>query len=498
MADVKTSAETDGAPAQLTDIVRAVRPGSPNTNVRLTLEDVLALGGGTDEQQATIGFQSLGANWKLVSDIHLWGDSVTAATGGTSYSTPLTTRSGMAGTNHAVSGDQAADQSEVAHGLSVSEAQLHTLMVGLNDARQYGNDIDKLAAFKAAHAELVAWLAIPAAGKVTARNAAITYVGTWANDANNGNIAKKSSTVGDTASFSANGRTIYIGARLANGNSDSDFTVKVDGVLQGMFSCDAVATITTQNAQTYCSQLIRIDDLDEGDHAIEIEVVGSGGTVYLEWVSALTGQVAPTWPRVLVGNIYKLNGTGYATAPANASDAVIGLYNKAIRKNLQQLANDGLLIGVVDIGRLWDAGSELSGDGIHPNSTGYGYLADTFFGMLVNVRLTAEVDITMNSTWAAYTVGMEPRARIKDGIVFLHGIAKKNGSGSTTIGNVPAPFRPMGQDRYPPCRFDLGTGSPASGGLQIKTNGDIVFDGSLPSDNVSMDGVSWPVTKSLA
>lgn len=149
-------------------------------------------------------------------------------------------------------------------------------------------------------------------------------------------------------------------------------------------------------------------------------------------------------------------------------------------------------------------------DGVHPNNIGHRVMAQTVcdtLGISLDpyVRTTApteladalagqlsgsQADITMNGTWGPFLAdnALRAKAHILGNTVVLSGIVQPNGSASTTIGNLPSGYRPNGRTCYMVGRNDTG---PI--GIQIDPAGTIVLP-AVPSW-FSLEGVTFPVSR---
>jgi len=155
-------------------------------------------------------------------------------------------------------------------------------------------------------------------------------------------------------------------------------------------------------------------------------------------------------------------------------------------------------------------------DGLHPNDMGHRMFAaatldalrikyDTCWKTvemgqeqyLCNIRLDAV--ITMNSTWGPFggLAGFAARAHLVDGNILLSGVIIPNGSGSATIGTLPAGFIPDTQDRYVMARQNVSTGAASSSVTLLisHTTGQIIIQAAVPGTDLSLDGISFPMWK---
>lgn len=156
-------------------------------------------------------------------------------------------------------------------------------MTGYNDARFYG--ASNTVSYQAPLESAIVWLT--SGNKMLFQNNSdITYTGNWNNTAvYGGQIGKYSQSVGDTASFSITGSTIYISSiRLAT-NAGGAFNVTVDGIDQGTYSCSGLANTCSQLG--YAPFLVRITGLSDTTHNVVITHTVEG-TIYLDFAATPT------------------------------------------------------------------------------------------------------------------------------------------------------------------------------------------------------------------
>jgi hypothetical protein len=183
-------------------------------------------------------------------------------------------------------------------------------------------------------------------------------------------------------------------------------------------------------------------------------------------------------------------------------DYVRAIVSYALRNNLVLIRHD---LGGLNDGTYYS-------DGLHPNDVGAKIFAQTICqAMRIKydvyfkntdfalsdylTELRTDIAITPVSTWAAFggLTSFQPRAHAVAGVCYLSGNFQRNGSVSLTIGNLPAAFRPDTQDRYFSIAKDVaGAGGQAN--LKIAATGDLALL-ALPVDNVSLDGISFPLQK---
>lgn len=150
-------------------------------------------------------------------------------------------------------------------------------------------------------------------------------------------------------------------------------------------------------------------------------------------------------------------------------------------------------------------------DGVHPNNFGHrvmaqtvcealGIVLDPYVRTTVPTELSVEVaaqlagsqaEIVMNGTWGPFTGSSSLRAKshLLGNTVVLSGIVAPNGSASTTIGTLPAGYRPSGRTCYLIGRSDAGAVP-----LSIAPEGVIVL-AAVPSSWFSLEGITFAVTR---
>jgi lysophospholipase L1-like esterase len=141
-------------------------------------------------------------------------------------------------------------------------------------------------------------------------------------------------------------------------------------------------------------------------------------------------------------------------------------------------------------------------DGVHPNNYGHRIMAQTFcetLGIPLNSYIRTifpsvkdlNGDIVMNSTWRPFTNNdlFKGKAHLTGNVVTLSGIVEPNGSISTTVGTIPSGFRPVGRTCYIIGRNDAGVST-----LSIDTSGLIVLT-AVPASWFSLENISFPVNR---
>ena len=102
----------------------------------------------------------------------------------------------------------------------------------------------------------------------------------------------------------------------------------------------------------------------------------------------------------------------------------------------------------------------------------------------------SQADIAMNDTWGPFLAdtALRAKAHILGNTVLLSGVVQPNASASTTIGTLPAGYRPAGRTCYM-----VGRNNTGPIGIQIDPAGAIVLP-AVPSW-FSLEGITFPVSR---
>lgn len=337
--------------------------------------------------EAAAGQRITGPPWPAfnnASKFDSYGDSITIGAAGTTssangYVNLLAQARGWIATNHAVNGSMVADQADYVYVNDVDNYQQSTLMLGTNDLRFYKEDFYKMLCYERGHRALVAWLAIPHSQKLIAQDLAavaagtLVYSGAWSDNVSvyGGDLGRYSSSVGAKVTAYVYGSVVYL-ATIIIDTGTSTFSVKIDGVQVGLFAnaCGGGGNIVSINGRSYMPQLLRFGDLSEDTHEVVIEVISVGvNPIYFDWAAGNLGNATKDGPNVWVLNIPRLAAAGYATY-GGTDNGTVSMYNEIIRRNVDQLSDDGLNVALVDSQSRFNNQTMLDADGIHPNDTG--------------------------------------------------------------------------------------------------------------------------------
>lgn len=344
-----------------------------------------------------------------------FGDSYTTGSGASSPSLAwpqlFAASRGWTLTNSAVAGNWVADQALYVYPKAVAAGDQSLYQLGTNDARNYSS-VGQQTSFKKMHAAAIAWLAVPRSRLTIGQS--FSQTGTWTNMATawTTSIGLASTVAASTATATVFGTTAYLWYIIQTGNT-STFTVSVDGVSYGTYSVgpDLGTSMTTIAGAAFAPALLRIPNLTDGAHSIVVTVVALGGTgaaVYIMGASGNQGHSGKDGPNVFVGNVPRLNSTGYAAG--GGSDTQTTYFNAVIRDNVAMLALDGLNVTLADHAYGLNTTTDLNADGIHPSDAGHQKVADAFISAVNQIakpkdsaparRPTLEVNLQAGTSYA--------------------------------------------------------------------------------------------------
>jgi len=292
------------------------------------------------------------------------GDSLTVGVGA---STTAKSWVGLATpVNLARNGDMAAELSNKINGIGgaplVPEpSKTYSIMIGVNDQKNYRGDAVKQGYYKSFLRCALAYLFIPVKNK--ARDALITYTGTWGNTPVN-TYGKYSATPNSTAETTVNGTSVYVSYIIQNSNSYVA-EIRVDGVLKKTINV-STTPMGTANGSSYASACERIDGLSPGSHTVNVKVISAAAYFYLEWIG---GNEQVSSPRVLLGNVIKMSNAAYTQFAT--SDTIVNAYNTIIDDLITEFTADGFDVDKVDVHSVINPLTDLTSDGVHPNDAGH-------------------------------------------------------------------------------------------------------------------------------
>lgn len=325
-----------------------------------------------------------------------YGDSITAGTtvaAGRDWPNVLATLLNATPTNKAKSGAGALDMGSALTTTTPLGRSLQTILIGVNDQRQYLGDADKMAVWTDAMRAAIMWCAMPWGFKVLGQTTTglykPTYGGTWVNTIAWANVPAAdgagtdagkncvTNAAGQVVSCVVYGTVAYLCmlTQYAAGALTSTYDVTIDGVAvtgSPFFTKPQNnANITTVNGLAYGWRCHRFTGLADGAHTIVVTAHASAGNpVYFEWACGnkiRTGALpANTAPRVLIGSVPRQR----ADYPFGGSDVITAQYSAIIAQLVADAKADGFTLvehitGTADVGL-----THLQADGLHWDEDG--------------------------------------------------------------------------------------------------------------------------------
>lgn len=318
--------------------------------------------------------------------INTFGDSISFGYGASStsksYPQLLATSLSTNLVNSAVSGSLVSDQAPFVYANVMGSSDVATLMLGTNDERIYGSNNTLKEFFINGLTALSVFLTT---SPVKAIGAGVK-VGNWEPTYVYG-IGVNSQTAGDTISFTVTGDTGYIGY-IRQINNYGQFSVKVDGVDKGTYSCNA-SGITTPQGVTYGPATVILNDLGEGSHQVEVTVVSTSGRVYIDWWAS-----AVSVNKLIVGNVpYALNYN------SGGSDLNVDAYNQEIDTMVSYLKSKSLDVELANVNSVLTPSDMY--DNYHPNDAGHQKMFTEFLSKFSEITYTV-VDVYLGSDGLFY------------------------------------------------------------------------------------------------
>lgn len=257
-------------------------------------------------------------------------------------------------------------------------------MIGFNDLRRGGSAAATISKIQAGHRAMICNCLL----KFGIAASAATNTGTWSNYSvanltakavNLGGNARQSSTATDNISYTTTiaSDNIVIGTYGSDGSTYNwgRFTYSIDGNVLGTYTPNGVGDLqndgTTDNGQV--PDAIFISGLANTTHTVLLTLLDAKTTI-IDYIGFL--QPAGAAPPFLVGSPPRMDATGYATSPANATDAVITAGKNAIKTVVQSFLSYQVIF--VDNDLTGDISSGLGADHIHANDLGYNYITQAF------------------------------------------------------------------------------------------------------------------------
>jgi hypothetical protein len=286
----------------------------------------------------------------------------------------------------------------------VEADQISFGLMTLWDQLAYQSDPANLALYEKA---LCAWCVyesiVDAEKKRADRVGDVIFGGTWA-DHNYwgagdqypygaGLVGKTSTQLGDTVTFLASGRAIYVCSIALVGSSGGQFSITVDGEDKGTYDCFGAYG---GKGSAYMPQLIRIGGLTNTEHNVVVTITSSSGTVFFDWGA---GSDVEDHPEVYAVNMIKT---------VNNTEGSCVAVDEMISDVCAYLSLDGLDVRYADAYSVYIFATD-SADGVHPNDSGMAHIADALKSAL---ELPHSVDIVMEMALGVVSISFMPLENI--------------------------------------------------------------------------------------
>lgn len=275
------------------------------------------------------------------------------------------------------------------------------VLIGFNDLRRNGSASATLTKIAGGLRAIVAntWLkfGIAASG--------VTNTGTWSNYTNANGVfkavnlsgnARQSSTSGDLLTYTTTTASdnIVIGTVNCDGTTANlgRFTVSIDGTIVQTFDPSGRTDAVSDGAQdnSVVPEALIFTGLKNSTHVIILTLLDNKATVidyigYMREPAYCAGILIATSPR--------MDATGYAIAPASATDAVITT-SKATYKTVCESFVDRPIV-YVDLDQFWNVSTSLGADHIHPNDQGYTDIKTAFQSAIMSNQFAAGTPLNL-------------------------------------------------------------------------------------------------------
>ncbi len=310
-----------------------------------------------------------------------FGNSITYGTGASTdsaYPYKISQNSGLSLSNYAVAGTGIYSATSLANQyINPSHTALQTTMAGFNDLRRGGSN--PLTFRKIINGLKAQWLNHFMSSYIGAGETAgsITTSGTWAGyspqvvggKAVNG-IYTATSGAYIEYTFTGTGVGVGLIAFDSANQSGARFLVSIDGVSQsGYFSenqqTDGISDGTNNNQRGQMA--IIFTGLTNASHTIRLTSDQSTNIFAIDYFALIASQ--SQYPPLVFFTPPKMNGTGYAIAPANATDVIMD----SAASKMDSLVNalpSGYPVYLVQTNDFYNVATGLGGDNIHPNDVG--------------------------------------------------------------------------------------------------------------------------------
>ncbi len=285
-------------------------------------------------------------------------------------------------TNLASAGDQACDvpaRQIFPHNVSpaLTAHATYSVLIGVNDVDNQGQGAYEQV-FIQCHQAALAWLALPAEGKVLAGSAGFVADGPGQMDTSNGWNAWTTQGQGSTVSFTitmVNAGPIYAWPMIDD-TSTATFGYALDGVEMGTSAVQTTPRMATRNGTTRSLGFLRWPWVAAGTHTVTFTQTSTGTSgISVLGIGAPGALPAGQLPTVLAGTVPYQMHTGQDVG-CQATDAPCLAYNSDILADVNMFAGDGLNVLLFDTRQYLEGSTTEMSDAVHPNAKGQEKLSE--------------------------------------------------------------------------------------------------------------------------
>lgn len=334
-----------------------------------------------------------------IDSVNAFGNSITEGQSSThadsAYAKKYANYYGKPLVNYALSGSGAWNMIKEGHvRLGPGNSVVATVMAGFNDVRRNGDNRKTLNKVINAHKSF--FVNHNLASYVPAGDASVTKYGSWSLFTAN-TVGGKTSTgrytssVNDSITYVFTDSSVVVGLIGGDGVTHvyGTFDVYIDNVLQGSYTennqTDGVSDGVNDNGRSPMSLIYT--SLGYSQHTIKL-VATSTSFFVVDYLGHLktTASANP----LVIFHAPKMNATGYAIAPANATDAIIDTLNAKLDSLAATFPLDYKTF-VVRTNVSYNVTTGLAVDNIHPNDVGHRQI---YQQALIDARLDSVTSFT--------------------------------------------------------------------------------------------------------
>jgi len=344
------------------------------------------------------------------SNSETYGDSITIGSGstsGNSYRELITALYTLTNTSRAVSGSGIYSALSLFYAnINPAHGKVNFLMSGFNDVRRGGSGVKTTAKLTNGYRGFIVNHFLDRYYSGNSGHASIVTSGTWTSYAATtvgGKTAGAYSSVnGNYMEYTFTDNNVVVAMISGDGVAEvhGTFTVHIDGVLQGSYTLNEQTDGISDgvNSNTRASYMLYFGGLEDATHVIKITHTNTA-TLPIDFFGNLK-QPKFSNPLVLL-EAPKMNSTGYAISPANATDGIIDALNVSLNTVVSEFSTD-YPIYVSQTNDYYDVTTGLSVDNIHPNDVGYRQIYTSVYEKLRTLVVDKSVAVsvlTTNNTW---------------------------------------------------------------------------------------------------